>query len=397
SALLGAGDRSHQRGDAADGDTPVLPLRRGRVHLQILLAIALRRQVFRRNAEGVGQGLRNGFGAPVGQREIGIVGTDGVGVAFDQEGFRRVFRQQLFHRGGDAFQFLHLAVGNRRRAELEGQRIEVDAAGDVAHAGGALDLLDRVEALDPFHRRLFQEFIIVVGIFDGFGVQDIPVARDGEAHRRQVVAGIAPLAAIVIAPLVDIVQHVFAPVRCDARALDDVAVAVADGDDPVAIASLDGFAGAPARQVFIIDVLGAMGDARAVVAFDHGAAAKLDDDAVADLLQNVHAVAALAFSPIGRLVAALAFFLGYRLDLFRLYGLLGCLVVGRRRTLVGGRRRGRGLFSVLVRGLFTVALAALFVVARTLRVLLAVQDGRGVGVGRGLALNRLFALNRLLA
>ena len=56
-----------------------------RRHLQILLAIALRRQVLRRNLKLLGQDHRHRFGAPVRQRQVVVVGADRVGVAFDQE------------------------------------------------------------------------------------------------------------------------------------------------------------------------------------------------------------------------------------------------------------------------------------------------------------------------
>ena len=75
-----------------------------------------------------------------------------------------------------------------------------------------------------------------------------------EPHRRQVKARIAPVADTVVVALVDIGQHIFAAVRRDARAANDVAVLVADRDDLVAVVADDGFAGTAARQVLVVDL-----------------------------------------------------------------------------------------------------------------------------------------------
>ena len=74
----GAGRRRRQRGrsaveqrrDAADGDAPVDAARSVGLFLQILLAVALRGQVFRRHLELLGQQLGGGFGAAIRQRQI---------------------------------------------------------------------------------------------------------------------------------------------------------------------------------------------------------------------------------------------------------------------------------------------------------------------------------------
>ena len=50
-----------QRRDAAHGDAPISPFRRLRRNLEVLLAVTLRRQVFRRNAEILGQDARPPF------------------------------------------------------------------------------------------------------------------------------------------------------------------------------------------------------------------------------------------------------------------------------------------------------------------------------------------------
>ena len=139
--------------------------------------------------EDVGERVGDRLGAPVRQRQIGDVGADGVGVALDQEGLRRVLLQQLFHRLGDAFELRNLAFGDRGGAELEGQRVEIDAAGHVADAGRTLHLVDRIETLDALDRRLLEEVVVVVLVLDEFGIEDVLLARNVAAASA---AGRAP-------------------------------------------------------------------------------------------------------------------------------------------------------------------------------------------------------------
>ena len=74
-----------QWGDPAHGHPAVLPLGRLRVHLQVLLAIALGRQVLGGDLEAFGEDGRNRLRSSVGEGQIVLVRTDRIGVAFDQE------------------------------------------------------------------------------------------------------------------------------------------------------------------------------------------------------------------------------------------------------------------------------------------------------------------------
>ena len=58
--------------------------------LQVLLAVALRGQVFRRHVELLRQQRGRGFGAAIRQRQIVDVVADRVGVALDQEHLARI-------------------------------------------------------------------------------------------------------------------------------------------------------------------------------------------------------------------------------------------------------------------------------------------------------------------
>src|SRR5690606_26721816 len=350
--LLAGGHGGDQRGDAAHGDAAVLLLRLLRVHLEVALAVALGDQVLRRQAEHVGQRGRDRLGAAIRQRQIGEVGADRVGVALDQEGLGRVLVEQAADRLGQRLQPRDRVLGNRRRAEIEGDGVEVDAAHAVAHAGRIAHLVDRVEPAHRLDRRLVEELVIGALVVGAAGVEDVFLGRDAEPERRQVEAGIAPAAPfLAVGPVAGIDEDMLAPVRHDARTAHDVAVAVADRHHLHAVGAHHGLAGAAARQLLIVDVAGVVLEAAAVVALDHGVAAELDDQPVADLAQHVG-----AFTPLAPFLPALdaaAFLTPQRLHLDRSLQLLG-LGVGRRRRagrLLGLRLSrlalGRGVFRFL--------------------------------------------------
>src|ERR1700716_3699512 len=79
-----------QRRDATYGHAAVGPFRSVGWDLQILLAIALRGEIFRRHRELLGQRDGNGLGTPIGQRQIVHVRADRVGVTFDQKDLARI-------------------------------------------------------------------------------------------------------------------------------------------------------------------------------------------------------------------------------------------------------------------------------------------------------------------
>ena len=60
-SLVCAHYRSNQRSDAPNGHAPVLFFRLLGFHLQVLFAVALRRQVLWRNVEGAGESLCDGL------------------------------------------------------------------------------------------------------------------------------------------------------------------------------------------------------------------------------------------------------------------------------------------------------------------------------------------------
>src|SRR5947199_10029315 len=78
----GRGVAGEQRCNTAYRDAAVLHLGGLRRNLQILLAVALRGEILRRDLEALGEGERGRLGAAVRQRQIVDVGADCVGVAF---------------------------------------------------------------------------------------------------------------------------------------------------------------------------------------------------------------------------------------------------------------------------------------------------------------------------
>ena len=111
-ASVGAGDRRDQRRDPAQRDATVFTLGLFRLDLEILLAITLRHQVLRRDAEDVGERPRNSLGATIRQDQIRLIGADGVGVAFDQEGLARVLLENAQDRLSERLHLVDLAVGD---------------------------------------------------------------------------------------------------------------------------------------------------------------------------------------------------------------------------------------------------------------------------------------------
>src|SRR5690606_35490500 len=136
----------------------------------------------------------------------------------------------------------------------------------VADARGALHLVNRIEPLDALDRRFAKEIIVIVGLARAFRVENIFIDGNTEPHRRQVVAGVAPLAHAVEIVVFHIAQNILAPVRHYARTTDHVAIAVADCDHLHAVFAPDDFARAPARQVLVIDIARTAPDPLALVA-----------------------------------------------------------------------------------------------------------------------------------
>ena len=60
-----------------------------------------------------------------------------------------------------------------------------------------------------------------------------------QAERRQILAGVAPLQQVLVVRIVEVGEHVFVAIPVEARAAEDVAVAVVDGHDADAVRTLD--------------------------------------------------------------------------------------------------------------------------------------------------------------
>nr|CAI0338025.1 membrane hypothetical protein [Rhizobiaceae bacterium] len=391
---------AHQRRDAADGDAAVLLLGNLRLHLQEALAITLRLQVFRRNAVDVRQEARDRFGPLVGEDQVGLVGPHGIRMALDQEGLARILVQHLLHGLGDGAQRAGLRHRHVGAAGGEGDRVEVDAAHLVAQARGMLHLVDRIDPLDALDRRLREE-VVIIPVRIARRVDDVVADGNAQAHRRQLVADVDEARTRGVAlQLRCIDEDVFPSVTADARALDDVAVAVVDRHDLDAAGTHDRLAHAPAGKVVVIDLFRITAQARAVVAAHDQPVSGLQHRAVLEALDDIHLgdavvdrrvvdgvvvddrvvdhggvddVGRLRHREVGRLLHALAFFLDRGLDpaghgLAHLLGnrrLGGIVGVGNRHVLLL-----RAQFLALLAALFAAGLAAGIV-----GVLVAVEHG----------------------
>ena len=152
--------------------------------LQILLAVALRRQVLRRHTELLGQQFGRGLRAAIRQRQIVDVVADRVGVAFDQEHLARVALDRPIEAVGDHLQPRSLVRRDGPRARLEVDRVDVDARHLHANIGAVADLVERVAPIDPLHRRCLH------GPVDHvrrriLGVDDVAIVGNADDRRRQ--------------------------------------------------------------------------------------------------------------------------------------------------------------------------------------------------------------------
>src|SRR5690606_6120659 len=149
-------------------------------------------------------------------------------------------------------------------------RVEIDAPRLVADARRLDHFRDRIGALDPLHRRLAQELVIIIAAARPLRLENIPLDWGVRPHRRQGPAGrsaVAPAAAVALeAVAFDMEQHYFTSVGKDLGAVENFAVAVADGDDAHTIVTNDHFARTVAAKLLIVDIAGAAPQPFAAVA-----------------------------------------------------------------------------------------------------------------------------------
>src|SRR6266566_3383953 len=180
-SLRGAGQ---QRRDAPDGDAAVFAGGSRRLHLELLGAVALRRQILGRHLEVLGEDDGDGFRAAVGQRQVVDVVADRVGMALDQEHLVGIAPDHLIDRLGDIREQRDLVRSDLPRSELEGDRVQIDAPHAVAQRRTEADFVERVGALDRLDRRRFQrrKDSLPRSVFH---FDDVFVPRDHDARRRQ--------------------------------------------------------------------------------------------------------------------------------------------------------------------------------------------------------------------
>ncbi len=166
-------------------DAAVRALRTLRLHLQILLAIALRRQVLRRHLELLGENLGDRFRTPVRQRQVVDVGADRIGVAFDQEHLARVALDRLVETLRYSGKLLRLIRRDLKRPVSNVMRVEVDARHAVAHRGAVADFVERIAAIDALDRRRDQRVVDQLRL-RVLRLDDVTLARDTHHRRRQV-------------------------------------------------------------------------------------------------------------------------------------------------------------------------------------------------------------------
>ena len=184
--------------------------------LEEALAIALRHQVFGRDVVDLRQQRGDRFGPFVGQDEVRFVAADRIRMTFDEEGFARILLDHLQHGVGNLAQGFRLRHRHFGAAGRKGDRIEIDAADLVADTSRVPHLVDRIDALDLFHRRLGQE-VIVIAVRLARRIDDVFTNRHAQAHRRQLVADIVDRRTGAFIDLRRIDHQIFSSVPIDTR------------------------------------------------------------------------------------------------------------------------------------------------------------------------------------
>src|SRR5262249_16294732 len=262
----------------------VASFRRGGGYLQILLAVTLGRQVFRRHLELLREHGGDSLGAAVRERQVVDVGADRVGVTFDQEHGARVGRNRFVDGIGNEHKALDLMGGDDPRAGIEIDRIDVDARHALEQRTAVADLVERIGALEPFDRRLGQNGVDV-GRGRAFRLEDVALARDADHRWRQVDVETRHVA-IRAQRVVD--DDHLASIRIASQAAQQAAVGPAEGDDADAVRPLHHGHGiaAPLLDANVARVQAetvhlVVADENVPAFLDDGAARLADDDAVA--------------------------------------------------------------------------------------------------------------------
>ena len=105
-------------------------------------------------------------------------------MAFDQENRLRIARDGLVEAVGNRLQFRGLIGRNIPRSGFEGDAVEIDAPHALAHCRAVADFIERIAAVDPFHRGRDQRVVDQFGR-SVVGFDDVAVARDCDHRRRQ--------------------------------------------------------------------------------------------------------------------------------------------------------------------------------------------------------------------
>src|SRR5690606_17697432 len=169
---------------------------------------------------------------------------------------------------------------NRGRAELELDRVEVDAADLVADTGRVTDLIERVEALHLLHRGFGEEGVIGLRVLHPVGVEDIFLNRDGEAQRWQIAARIAEGLHRRVTILRHVDHHIFLAIGKHPHTTDHITVTVTHSHDARTIATFNHLTDTSVAQFLKIDRVVLADEAVIVVAAQIDAIAEFNDGTI---------------------------------------------------------------------------------------------------------------------
>jgi hypothetical protein len=175
---------SKERRDPPDDHTAVTPFGLVRWDEQELLAISLSDKVLTRHAESLCKQIRDRSRTPVREAQIVDFRAHRVGMAFHKKHLAGVVPRHIPYYSANGFEQNRLIRADIRRAELEIDRVDIDAphAGPEVHA--CQDLVQGIAAVERFHGTGLKRCVDVI-LRGRVEIDDVLLPRDYDARRRE--------------------------------------------------------------------------------------------------------------------------------------------------------------------------------------------------------------------
>jgi hypothetical protein len=176
--------RLKERGDPSHDHAAVTPFGLVGRNKQELLAIALRDKILARDAKLLRKQIRHRSGAPVRQAQIVDVRPHRIGMPLNEKHLARVVPRHIPYDGGNRFQHNRLIRPNIRGAELEIDRVDIDAPHACPEVYACQHLVQGIAAVERFHGAGLKRGVDIV-LGSNVEINDILLARDLDARRSE--------------------------------------------------------------------------------------------------------------------------------------------------------------------------------------------------------------------